>query len=454
VNVSEKPDIYRPQIECRSPSEQRTLDRARYRKQLDYLFDASAFYRRKLDAAGFTSAAAAGELDDIAALPFTEKDEIRKSQADHPPLGDHLAAPRDHIVRIFSTSGTTGDPCYMPLTKADLAMWIEISSRSYFAAGIRPGMTVVSTYNAGPFVAGAALETLSALNTCHVPVGTGNTERLIRALQLIRPQALLCTPSYAAYLAEQLAERGIAADKLGLKRIGVAGEPGGGEAQIRSRLQAAFGVMLCEAMGIGDISISLWGECDAQQGMHFCGGDFVHVELIDPETEIPVPLTDGARGELVYTALQREAAPLLRFRSRDHVVCHTGACACGRATMRVRCIGRTDDMFIVRGVNVFPSAIRSVVAEFAPNISGAISVRPSQRGVRQEPPLPLVVELAQGVEKTNEIRAEIEQAIRARLIVTTQVDLVPYGHLPRNEYKTKLVDFSHLAGKTAQRETL
>lgn len=439
------PGIFRPEVECRPAEQQRTRDRAQYRTQLDYLFARSAFYRRKLNEAGFRDAAACGGLDDLHALPFTEKDEIRKSQADHPALGDHLAAPRADIVRIFSTSGTTGDPCYMPLTRNDLAMWIEISSRSYFATGIRPGMTVASTYNAGPFVAGAALETLSSLGTCHVPVGTGNTERLIRALQLIGPQALMCTPSYAAYLAEQLAERGIAADRLGLQRISVAGEPGGGEAQIRTGLEAAFGVKLCEAMGIGDISISLWGECDEQHGMHFSGGDFVHVELIDADSGKPVPITDGAQGELVYTALQREAAPVLRFRSRDHVICHTDACACGRTTMRVRCIGRTDDMFIVRGVNVFPSAMRAVVAAFGPRVSGAISVRPTRRGVRQEPPLSLVVEMAQGYEPNAGLAAEIEQAIRARLIAATRVELVPFGSLPRSEYKTKLVDFSHVS---------
>ncbi len=446
MNAPEQGEIFRPDIETRTPEEQRRIDRTAYRKQIEYLFGASPFYRRKLAAAGFHDAAAIGDLDDIAALPFTEKDEIRKSQAEHPPLGDHLAAPRDRLARIFSTSGTTGDPVYMPVTRADLAMWIEISSRSYFATGIRPGMTAVSTYNAGPFVAGAALDTLANLGVCHVPVGTGNTARLVRALQLMAPDALLCTPSYAIYLAEHLAERGIAAHRLGLKRISVAGEPGGGDPQIRARLQSAFGARLCEAMGIGDVSISLWGECDSQTGMHFCGGDFVHVELVDPETGMPLPLRDGVQGELVYTALRREAAPLLRFRSRDHVVVDTSPCACGRKTMRARCIGRTDDLLIVRGVNVFPTAIRSVVAQFAPRVSGVISVRPAARGVRQEPPLPVVVELAGGIEANESLAREIEQAIRAKLVVGARVELVAHGALPRSEYKSKLVDFSVACG--------
>jgi phenylacetate-CoA ligase len=210
---------------------------------------------------------------------------------------------------------------------------------------------------------------------------------------------------------------------------------------IRARLQTAFDATLCEAMGIGDISISLWGECRMQNGMHFCGGDFVHVELIDPATENTVAMTDGAQGEVVYTALRREAVPLLHFCSRDHVVVQTGACSCGRRTMRGRCIGRTDDLLIVRGVNMFPSALRSVVAEFSPQVTGAISVRPKTRGVRQEPPLPVVVELASGVEAGEGLAHAIEQSIRARLIVGTRVEFVPHGALPRSEYKTKLVDF-------------
>ena len=434
--------MLRPEIETRTPDEQRARDRAAYRRQVAYLFSASTFYQCKLKQFGFKDAAAVGELDDIAALPFTEKEEIRASQAEAPPFGTHLAASRDRLARVFSTSGTTGDPVYIPVTRADIATWVEISSRSYFAAGLRPGMTLVSTYNAGPFVAGVALDTMTSLGVCHVPIGTGNTERLVRALELIRPQGLLCTPSYAMHLAELLAARGAAADRLGLEHIAVAGEPGGGEPQIRHRLQSAFGAMVCEAMGIGDISISLWGECDAQQGMHFCGGDFVHVELIDPQSGRPLAIEDGVQGELVYTALQREAAPLLRFRSRDQVVVISSSCSCGRKTMRVRCIGRTDDLLIVRGVNVFPTAVRSIVATFAPQVSGALLIRPRKHGVRQEPPLPIVVELASGVEPSEALARAIESAIRAKLVVSTKVELVRCGALPRSEYKTRLVDFS------------
>lgn len=434
-------DIFSREVETRPAAVQRERDRETWRVQIAYLFECSPFYRDKLRAAGFSNAAAAGELDEIGRLPFTEKDEIRRSQAEHPPFGHHLAADPEALVRIYSTSGTTGDPVYMPVTKADLAMWTEISARSYYAAGLRRGMKVASTYNAGPFVAGAALDTLAKLGVCHIPIGTGNTARLVRALELIGPPALLCTPSYALYLAEHLQNQGTNPASLGVRRICVAGEPGGGEAEIRGRLQSAFGAKVCEAMGIGDVSISLWGECEAQEGMHFNGGDFVHTELIDPATGTPVEPVDGATGELIYTALRREAAPMLRFRSRDHVVWHASRCACGRTTPRVRCIGRTDDLLIVRGVNLFPSAVRSVVAGFVPEVSGAILVRPRHKGVRQEPPLPVQVELGpQGGRP--DLGRDIAAAVRTALIATVAVELVPYGSLQRSEYKTKLLDFS------------
>jgi phenylacetate-CoA ligase len=173
--------------------------------------------------------------------------------------------------------------------------------------------------------------------------------------------------------------------------------------------------------------------------MHFSAGELIHVELIDPDSQENIELMDGAVGELVYTHLQREAAPLLRFRSRDHVQVWSSKCACGSTALRVRCIGRTDDMLIVRGVNVFPSAVREVVARFQPRVTGAILIQPRSRGVRQEPPLPIVVEGEAGL--ADAIAAEI----RAALTFSAQVRMVAPKTLPRSDYKSKLVDFSGAA---------
>ncbi|WP_205648554.1 phenylacetate--CoA ligase family protein [Acuticoccus kandeliae] len=434
-------NMYEPEIETLPWDEQRKADDALYRKQIAYLFENSRFYRKKLAEAGFSDAASVGGIDDIANLPLTEKDELRASRSEADPIGTHLAAPMDGLARIYSTSGTTGTPSYIPLTTGDLDNWVRTSSRSYAASGVVAGERIITTYNAGPFVAGAALDAFNRLGLCHIPVGTGNTERLMAAVALLKPQTLACTPSYALHLSEWGASRGMDLPASSVKRILVAGEPGGGEPAMRAKLQEVWGAKVTEAMGIGDIGASLWGECEEQDGMHFCARGFVHAELIDPETGAPVPMTDGATGELVYTHLAHRAAPLLRFRSRDHVMVGTSTCSCGRTSPRVRCIGRTDDMLIVRGVNVFPSAIREVVNEFAPAVTGVISVRPGTKGVKQSPPLKVLVELSEAGAVGDQLADSIRQRLRDKLVVTTEISLVGPGTLPRSEYKSKLVDY-------------
>ena len=309
------------------------------------------------------------------------------------------------------------------------------SARSYAASGIAPGQRIVSTYNAGPFVAGAALASFDRIGLTHIPVGTGNPERLIRTVELLGPEAVVLTPSYAAYLAENFDLRGSS-----VERVLVAGEPGGGEPAFRAKLEEGWGAKVTEAMGIGDIGVSLWGECEEQDGMHLGAHGFVHPELIDQDSGEALPIEDGARGELVLTHLQHRATPLLRFRTRDHVEVRTSPCPCGRAGPRIRCVGRTDDMLIVRGVNVFPSAIREVVSAFGPDVSGHILVTPQAPGVKQEPPLPVRVELAQGGTAEAALAETIRERVREVLVVQTRVELVPWGSLRRSEYKSRLVD--------------
>jgi phenylacetate-CoA ligase len=424
-----------PEVETRSWDEQLALDGESYRAQIAYLRERSPFYRERLAGADTT-----GGLDAISDLPLTDKAELRATCTPENPVGAHLCAEPGEIVRIYSTSGTTGTPSYVPLTAGDLDNWVTGSARSYAASGIEPGQRIVSTYTAGPFVAGAALASFERIGLCHIPVGIGNTERLMKAVELLRPEAVVLTPSYAAHLVEWAADRGIDLPASTVERILVAGEPGGGEPVFRARLEDGWGAKVTEAMGIGDIGVSLWGECEEQDGMHLGARGFVHAELIDPETEEARELEDGAEGELVLTHLQHRAAPLLRFRTRDHVQVWTSPCACGRTAPRVRCLGRTDDMLIVRGVNVFPAAVREVVAGFAPEVSGHILVRPRAPGVKQEPPLPVTVELAQGHAEDEALAEAIGARLRAVLIVQAQVELVPWGSLGRSEYKSTLVE--------------
>jgi phenylacetate-CoA ligase len=410
--------------------EQLDRDDENYRAQLAYLLERSAFYRDKLGATALSD-----RLEDIAQLPLTEKSELRATVTPDNPIGAHLCAEPSEIVRIYSTSGTTGMPSYVPLTASDLDNWVTGSARSYAASGVTAGQRILSTYNAGPFVAGAALAAFERIGLVHIPVGTGNTERLVKAVELLGPEALVLTPSYAAYLAENYDLR-----ESSVERVLVAGEPGGGEPAFRAKLEEGWGAKVFEAMGIGDIGVSLWGECEEQDGMHLGARGFVHAELIDPETGGARPMEDGASGELVLTHLQHRAAPLLRFRTRDHVQVRTSPCGCGRTAPRVRCVGRTDDMLIVRGVNVFPSAIREVVSAFGPDVSGHILVKAEAPGVKQEPPLPVSVELAHGVANDGALAEAISRRLRDALVVRTRVELVPWGTLRRSEYKSTLVE--------------
>ena len=417
------------EVETRPWGEQLALDDESYGAQIAYLLERSPFYREKL------GSSVSDRLADIAQLPLTAKEELRATVTPESPFGAHFCSEPSELVRIYSTSGTTGAPSYVPLTAGDLDNWVTASARSYAASGIAAGQRIVSTYNAGPFVAGAALGAFERLGLTHIPVGTGNTDRLVRAIEQLRPQAVVLTPSYAAHLAESFDLRGSS-----VERVLVAGEPGGGEPAFRAQLEDGWGAKVTEAMGIGDIGVSLWGECEEQDGMHLGARGLVHAELIDPETGAALELEDAAEGELVLTHLQQRAAPLLRFRTRDHVEVRTSPCRCGRTGPRIRCLGRTDDMLIVRGVNVFPSAVRDVVSGFAPEVSGHVLVRPQSAGVKQEPPLPVSVELARDATPDTALADAIRERLRSVLVIQTRVELVPWGSLARSEYKSKLVE--------------
>jgi phenylacetate-CoA ligase len=423
-----------PEVETRPWAEQLALDAESYRAQLEYVLGRSPFYGERLS--GFRGSG----LGDIVELPLTEKAELKATATSENPYGAHLCADPAEIVRVYSTSGTTGTPSFVPLTATDLDNWVTGSARSYSASGLARGESLVSTYNAGPFVAGAALEAFDRIGVRHIPVGTGNSERLLLAIDLLRPDAVVLTPSYAAHLLEWAEDKGVDLRRSSVERVLVAGEPGGGEAAFRAKLEEGWGATVTEAMGIGDIGPSLWGECEEQEGMHLGARGFVHAELIDPASGAALPLEDGASGELVLTHLRHRAAPLVRFRTRDHVEVRSSPCRCGRTAPRVRCIGRTDDMLIVRGVNVFPSAIREVVSGFAPEVSGNVLVRPAAPGVTQEPPLPVSVELARDASDSSGLADSIRERVRSMLLVQTSVELVPWGSLQRSEYKSTLVE--------------
>jgi phenylacetate-CoA ligase len=215
------------------------------------------------------------------------------------------------------------------------------------------------------------------------------------------------------------------------------GEPGGGIPAIRDHIQRVLGVTVTEVMGIGDIAPSLFGECAYQQGMHFCGAGHVWPELVDPDTREPMAIEPGAVGELVYTSLTREAMPVVRFLGGDIVRIEGTSCECGRTSFRMRCLGRRDDMFIVRGVNVYPSAILSVVGDFRPRVTGRARVVRPNSDVSVTPPVPVEIEVPANSTDPR-LAGEIEAAIHSKLTFRSQVTLVPESLFGESAYKTKL----------------
>jgi len=216
------------------------------------------------------------------------------------------------------------------------------------------------------------------------------------------------------------------------------GEPGGGIPAIRDHIESALGVTVNEVMGIGDVAPSLFGECPAQLGMHFCGTGHVWPELVDPATQEPMVIEPGAVGELVYTHLSREAMPVVRFLSGDIVRIEGTSCDCGRTTFRMRCLARRDDMFKVRGVNVYPSAILAVVGEFRPRVTGRARVVRKDAEVSVMPPVPIEVEVPGTGEKLGTLAAEIDEAIHQRLTFRSKVELIPESAFGESGYKTNL----------------
>jgi phenylacetate-CoA ligase len=409
---------------------------AAWDRQLQHLAEGSEFYSGKFRKAGI--GASKVRLADITRLPFSTKDELREAYEARPPFGTNAGVAADRIKRVYQTSGTTGSPTVIALSRADIETWTAIGVRSYYATGIHEHNSVLTTFGAGPFVAGHTHFVLTRVGARSVPVAPGDTTRVLFGLQAGLADTLLATPSFAQYLANRIETTHADPRSLGLVHVVTGGEPGGGIPAIRDHIENALGVTVNEVMGIGDVAPSLFGECPRQQGMHFCGTGHVWPELVDPITQEPMAIETGAVGELVYTHLTREAMPVVRFLSSDIVRIEGTSCDCGRTSFRMRCLARRDDMFKVRGVNVYPSAILAVVGEFRPRVTGRARVVRADGVVSVQPPVPIEVEIPGAGESDGALAAEIEEAVHLRLTFRSKVLLVPEKAFGDSAYKTNL----------------
>lgn len=416
-------------VEMMPLDELRKLQDEKLVEQMAYLKGRSEFYQKKFADAGVTFDEIR-TVEDLQKLPFTYKTEIRESLHAKPPFGLHLAADRKDVFQMQASSGTTGSPSYVALTEDDAEMWHEMDARCFFAAGIRPGdMSLHAFAMAKGFVGGLPIsQSMQYMGVVDIPIGAdGGADRLLRAAADLRPRVLAGAPNFTMFLAEKAPEiLGVEASTLGVEVVLVGGEPGGGIPAIREKIEKLWGAKCCEMLGGTDMGVAYWGECHHQQGMHMVAPDYIITELLDPETEKVIPFTDGAEGELVYTAIGRQANPLVRFRSGDHVEVLGTTCACGRTGPKVRCIGRTDDMLIIRGANVFPSAIQSVITGMVPETNGVMRVYADFEGHTSQGALKVLVERgpARSPADDAELKKSIETHLRNSLAFKADVRIV------------------------------
>ena len=346
--------IWEPQWECMDRNAIRRLQLERLQTVVERVYRQVPFYRRKFDEAG-VKPGDIKHLEDLAKLPFTVKDDLR----DNYPFG-MFAVPMKDVVRIHSSSGTTGIPTVVGYTKNDLVTWSNLVARFVSAAGVTSDDIVQISFGYGLFTGGFGLHYgMERVGATVVPISSGNTERQIKIMRDFGSTALVATPSYALHMAEVAREMGVL-DQLKL-RVGLFGAEPWSES-MRKELEKAWGIVATDNYGLSEvIGPGVSGECTEFCGLHIAEDHFIP-EIIDPKTgEVKGP---GEEGELVITALTKEALPIIRYRTKDITSLHYEKCACGRTTVRMKkTLGRSDDMLIIRGVNVFPSQIESVLME-------------------------------------------------------------------------------------------
>jgi len=426
----------------------REIQLARLQRRVDDLLLHAPFFARTLRARGVARGADLASLDDWpqALPPFTKADYrglIEASGGDvYRALDDLLPVPIETLVCMAATSGTTGEPQPYPLTREDIdLLWGEFLRRARWRAGVRPGDRLVHAFALSMFLAGVPiLQSRDDDGTMQIPVGAeAGTARILSTTRFFGGTVLSCTPSLAEHLIERAPDvLGEPIASLGIRILLCGGEPGAGLPAVRRRLESAYGARLF------DLGAGLGVSCDhpVYQGLHWIGDDLALYELVDPESHEPVPLVDGARGEAVFTSLLGGGLGWTRTTLGDLHEVTVSPCPCGRSGLRFRIVGRVDDMLKVKGVIVYPAAIKGVVASFVPRVSGEFRIRLSEPPPRVVPPLRLRIErgAATPIDRVAELDADLRRAMKDRIKLTPEIEWLEPGTLSRSAHKTKLLE--------------
>lgn len=430
------------------------------RKMVAFAHERSAVWREIMDKNGVVPAKVRTLADFQAAFAPVEKDDMRNVMMEwlmkvgpRKALEALIAAPFDKVVLTASTSGTTGDPTPYFFTRVDLDATYESMSRVLWRTGLRPGHVLVHAMALSMFAAGVPMiQAIEHFGVCVVPLGAeAGTERVLNFTRMISAMlggldALAITPSFAEHLIESAPKFIGKAKTLKVKRLICGGEPGAGIPEVRQKIEEGFGAKLYDAMGLGPL---LWASCGHPEytGMHWLTEDVSLIELVDPETRAPIPLEDGATGALVGTPLRGEGLVVFRHLIGDVAQVFTSPCPCGQSGIRLKIVGRIDDMLKVKGVLVYPSGIDSVVTGFVPRVTGEFRIILDEPPPRVVPPLKMKIERGEATkpEDLEVLTKEIQERMHAKLRITPQITWLEPGTLPRSTHKAKYIEKSYEA---------
>jgi len=405
------------------------IQSGRLKELVGRVYNQVPFYREKIQQAGLLPEDV-NTLEDLAKLPFINKQDMR----DNYPYG-LFAVPLSEIVRLHASSGTTGRPTVVGYTKRDIGMWSEVMARSLTAAGVNRQSFVQIAYGYGLFTGGLGVHYGAELvGASVIPVSSGNTHRQLLLMKDFGTTALACTPSYALHIAEAMRESGINREELALK-VGIFGAEPWSE-RMRQEIEEELGIKAIDIYGLSEIiGPGVACECEAQDGLHI-NEDHFYPEIINPETGVVLP--DGEKGELVITTLTKEGMPMVRYRTRDLTVLQRGICSCGRTLVRMgKVLGRSDDMLIIRGVNVFPSQVETVLLELGETSPHYQLIVDREDNMDQ---LTVMVEVTEDmfsdeVRRLEILERKIKEALSSVLSVSAKVKLVGPKTIARSEGK-------------------
>ncbi|GHU01381.1 coenzyme F390 synthetase [Betaproteobacteria bacterium] len=424
-------------LETQSRADWDALKLALLQKHLQHAYANSPYYRQSFDAAG-VHPAQLKTLADIRRFPLINKKTLRERQIAVPPFGDIVAVPERDIVYISASSGSTGVPTASPFTARDFDDWMDYEARQFWSSGLRPEDRYCHSLNFTLFIGGPCVIGAQKLGALCIHAGTVPSERLLNILRQFQATAIWTTPSYAWYLGETASKEGIDLKKdLNVKRIFVAGEPGGSIPETRQRIETLWGASVYDYYGLSDIFGSCAGMCEEKHGLHWAE-DHILVEVLDPETSEPV--REGERGEMVLTTLKKSARPLVRFRTGDIVSFTSEPCACGRTSQRMLGThGRLDDMLIIKGVNIFPSDVEAI-ARKDHDFTGEYRLV-VERGDNHLDELIIEVERASSSpEHDADLAHRFAGHLKSIVGISATIVILPPDTLPRATHKAKRIE--------------